>query len=99
MGLMEDVLGQLHGTSFGEIAQKVGLTPEQVQSAVAALSRADAEPTETVGTAAAKTGLPQDKIGAVLQAIGGSDGLRQLEGALSQGGGIAGVMSGLFGKS
>ncbi len=98
MSLLDQALSQFGGTDLSAIAGKVGLTPEQVESAVAALGRSMPEPGDTVGGAAAKTGLPVDAVQAVLQHMGGEDVLARLTGALSQGGGIGGVLSGLFSR-
>lgn len=98
MGIMDQMLEQVSGANIEALASKVGLTPQQVTSALAALGRAEAEPEDTAGGAAAKTGLPVEKVQQLLQAIGGEDGLRRIVGGLSQGGGLASAMTGLFGK-
>ena len=98
MSLLDQALSQFGGTDLDAIAAKAGLTPEQVQSAVAALGRSMPEPGDTVGSAAAKTGLPVEAVEAVLQHMGGEDTLARITGALSQGGGIGGVLSGLFSR-
>lgn len=98
MSLLDQALSQFGGTDIAAIADKVGLTPQQVESAVAALGRSMPEPTDTVTTAADRTGLPVDAVQAVLQHMGGEDILARVTGALSQGGGIGGVLSGLFSR-
>ena len=98
MSLLNQMMQSVGGTDIDALAGKLGLTPAQVESAVAALGRAEPEPTDTVDQAAAKSGLPREAVAKVLEAIGGEDGLRRIVGGLSQGGGLAGAMSGLFGK-
>ena len=96
MSLLDQALSQLGGADLAAIAGKAGLTPQQVESAIAALGRSMPEPGDTVGGAAAKTGLPVEAIQQVLQHMGGEEMLARVTGALSQGGGIGGVLSGLF---
>jgi hypothetical protein len=98
MSLLNQMMQSVGGIDIDALAGKVGLTPAQVESAVAALGRAEPEPADTVDQAAAKSGLPREAVAKVLEAIGGEDGLRRIVGGLSQGGGLAGAMSGLFGK-
>ena len=98
MSMIEDAMRQFGGNDLSGIAAKVGLSPEQVQSAVAALGRSQPEPGDTVQGAADKTGLPTDLVQQVLQHLGGEDALARITGALSQGGGIDSVLSGLFSR-
>ena len=98
MSLIDQALSQFGGTDIAAIAGKVGLTPEQVQSAVAALGRSMPEPGDTAGGAAAKTGLPLESVQAVLQHLGGEDMLGRITGALGGGGGIGGALSGMFSR-
>lgn len=98
MTLLNQMMQTVGGVDIETLAGQVGLTPAQVESAVAALGRAEPEPTDTVDQAAAKSGLPREAVAKVFEAIGGEDGLRRIVGGLSQGGGLAGAMSGLFGK-
>ena len=98
MSLLDDITREVSGADLKTLADRLGLTPAQVESAIAALGRAEPEPGDTVDQAAAKAGLPRESIAGVLAAIGGEGGLRRIVGALSQGGGIAGVTSGLFAK-
>jgi hypothetical protein len=98
MSLLDDMTREVSGADLATIADRVALTPAEVESAIAALGRAEPEPRDTVDQAAAKAGLPRESVARVLEAIGGRDGLNRIVGALSQGGGIAGVTSGLFAK-
>jgi len=77
MSLLDGILGQLsNNPTIDNLAAKVGLTPEQVEQAVAALGQAHSAPGDTVSTAAEQTGLPQDKLSEIVGHIG--------EGALGQ---------------
>ena len=98
MTMLNEMLHTVSGIDIDSLAGRVGLTPAQVESAVAALGRAEPEPGDTVEQAASKAGLPRDAVAEVMAAIGGEDGLRRIVGGLSQGGGLAAAMSGLFGK-
>lgn len=106
MGLLDGLLGQVAGNvDVQNLAAKVGLSPEQVESAVAALGQAHPEPGDTVATAADKTGLPTDKLQEIVGHIGGEGALGQfanlLNGAGGEGGigGMIGKLGGMFGKS
>jgi len=94
MSLLDGILGQLSGNAtVDNLAAKVGLTPEQVEQAVHALAQAHAAPTDTVNTAADRTGLPQDKLSAILGHLGGEGALGQLGPLLEQNsGGIMGSL-------
>lgn len=98
MTMLNEMLRTVSGIDIDSLAGRVGLTPAQVESAVAALGRAEPEPGDTADLAASKAGLPRDAVAEVMAAIGGEDGLRRIVGGLSQGGGLAAAMSGLFGK-
>jgi ATP phosphoribosyltransferase regulatory subunit HisZ len=101
MSLLDGLLGQIGGdATVQNLAQKVGLTPEQTESAVAALGEAHSADGNTVETAAANTGLPADKLQEIVGHIGGEGSLGQFASLLQQGGGASGLMgklSGLFG--
>ena len=96
MSLLDGILGQLsNNPTIDNLAAKVGLTPEQVEQAVAALGQAHSAPGDTVSTAAEQTGLPQDKLSEIVGHIGGEGALGQFATLLQQdGGGILGS----FGK-
>jgi hypothetical protein len=111
MGMLDGLLGQIaENVDVKNLAAKVGLTPEQVESAVTALGQAHTAPGDTVDTAASATGLSSDTLQQIVGHIGGEGALAQFasllggaqgtqgegEGVLGQLGGLA---SGLFGKS
>ena len=98
MDLMNSILSQVSGNATVQgLAAKVGLTPEEVQQAIAALAQAHSAGTaskhETVNAAADKTGLPDDKLHEVLNEVGGHGALSQLSAMLPEGAG--GLMGGL----
>ncbi|WP_420381451.1 hypothetical protein [Novosphingobium sp.] len=103
MSLLDGLLGQLAGSpQVANLAAKVGLTPDQVEAAVAALSQAHTEPGDTVASAADSTGLPADTLQQIVGHIGGEGSLGQFAGMLNnQGGagGLLGSLGSLFGKS
>jgi len=91
MSLLDGILNQVSGNSTVEnLAAKVGLSPEQVEQAVAALGQAHAAPGDTVTTAAQQTGLPQDKLQEIIGHIGGEGALGRFSSLLQQDGGILG---------
>ena len=94
MSLLDGILGQLSGdATIDNLAAKVGLTPEQVEQAVAALGKAHAAEGDTVTTAARHTGLPQDKLSEIVGHIGGEGALGQFASLLQQdSGGIMGAV-------
>lgn len=99
MGMLDEMLGQVAGGhDVAGLAGKLGLTPEQVQSALHALTRATAEPGDTAGLAAAKTGLPIGTLQELLGHLGGEEGLGKLAGMLGGSGGLSGMASGLFNR-
>ena len=94
MSMLDGILGQLsNNPTIDNLAAKVGLTPEQVEQAVAALGQAHTAPGDTVSTAAEQTGLPQDKLSEIVGHIGGEGALGQFAQLLQQdGGGIMGTV-------
>lgn len=103
MGILDGLLGQLGGdATVQNLAEKVGLSPEQVESAVSALGEAHGAEGDTVETAAASTGLPADKLQELVGHIGGEGSLGQFASLLQSGGGSSGLMgkiSGMFGSN
>jgi hypothetical protein len=105
MGLLDGLLAQVtENVDVKNLAAKVGLTPEQIESAVTALAQAHTAPTDTVTTAAASTGLAPDILHQIVGHIGGEGSLGQfatlLEGPMGQSvlGQLGGLAEGFFGK-
>ncbi len=106
MGVLDGLMQQFGGVgNIADLAGKVGLSEEQVQTAMAALGKAHPEPGNTVETAAAATGLSQEKLQGLVGAIGGDSMLDKVSGFLDRDGDggimddVAGMAKGLFGKS
>ncbi|CAN5333798.1 hypothetical protein BH10PSE15_BH10PSE15_19880 [soil metagenome] len=105
MGLLDGLLSQVtQNVDIAGLASKVGISPEQAEAAITALAHAHTAPTDTVSTAAEKTGLPTDILQQIIGHIGGEGSLGQfaslLQGDAAQGviGQLEGFASGLFGK-
>lgn len=95
MSLLDGILNQVSGTpTVQNLAAKVGLSPEQVGQAIAALTQAHTSDGDTVSTAADQTGLPQDKLQEIVHHIGGEGALGSFATALEQEGG-ASMLGGL----
>lgn len=94
MSLLNGILNQVSDTATVEnLAAKVGLSPEQVEQAVAALGQAHAQEGDTVTTAAEQTGLPTDKLQEIVGHIGGEGALGRFASLLQQdGGGLMGSL-------
>jgi ATP phosphoribosyltransferase regulatory subunit HisZ len=94
MSLLDGILNQVSdNATVQNLAAKVGLTPEQVEQAIAALGQAHTAPGDTVTTAAQQTGLPQDKLSEIVGHIGGEGALGQFASLLQQdSGGIMGSL-------
>ena len=106
MSLLDGILAQVNSNvDIQNMAAKVGITPEQAESAVMALAKQHTQPGDTVAGAAADTGLDQGVLGQIVGHIGGEGSLGQfaslLGGEGGEGGGImdklGGLAGGLFG--
>lgn len=103
MGLLDGLLAQVaENVDVKNLAGKVGLTPEQVESAVQALGQAHTAPGDTVSTAAASTGLSAETLQQIVEQIGGEGALGKFAGLLGEQGGVLGqigkLASGFFDK-
>lgn len=106
MGLLDGILGQMGDNPVvTNLAEKIGLSPEQVAQAISALGAAHGEPGDTVAGAADSTGLSPDVLQQILGHLGGEGALARIGGLLGgdgQEGGLGnlgGMLGGLFGKS
>lgn len=87
MDFLNNIVGQLGGVDkIAGLAKQVGLSEEQVQSAMAALGKAAPQPGDTVASAAETTGLPMDKLNDLLAQVGGEDALKKVTGFLDRDG-------------
>jgi ATP phosphoribosyltransferase regulatory subunit HisZ len=99
MSLLDGILGQLsNNPTVDNLAAKVGLSPQEVEQAVAALGQAHFAESDTVTTAAQQTGLPMDKLQEIVGHIGGEGALGQFASLLQQdgAGGMLGGLKNLF---
>jgi hypothetical protein len=93
MSLLNNILGQVSGTAtIQNLAAKVGLSPEQVEQAVAALGQAHGQDGDTVTTAAQQTGLPQDTLNEIVGHIGGEGALGRFASLLQEDGAAGGIL-------
>ena len=97
MSMLDAILGQLAGHDLSGLAGKVGLSPDQLQTALGALTQAQPQPGDTAQTAADQTGLPVGALQSILGHLGGEGGLGQIAGALGGGGGGEGGLGGALG--
>ena len=101
MSLLDGLLGQItENVDVQNLAAKIGLSPDQVESAIQALGHAHPQPGDTLTTAAANTGLPVDKLQEIIGHIGGEGSLARFASLLGEQGGdlLGNLASGLFKK-
>jgi hypothetical protein len=88
MSILDGLLKQAVGAvDIQQIAERVGLPADKVESAIAALGAAHSEPTDTVETAAGNTGIEHGKLQEIMGHLGGEEALGKLASLLGQGGG------------
>lgn len=96
MSIFNSILGEVSNTpTVQNLAAKVGMSPEQVEQAIAALGQAHASEGDTVTTAAEQTGLPQDKLSEIVGHLGGEGSLGRFASILQQDGAAGGILGGL----
>ena len=87
MGLLDGILGGVLGgggdSGIAYIAQKVGITPAEAESAIGALAGAHPQPGDTVETASNATGLSPDLLQQVMGHLGGEGGLASIASGLA----------------
>ena len=78
MGIFDSIIGQVgEHADVGNLAAKLGISPEVAEQAIAALGQSHAEPGDTVAGAAAKTGLDTGILNQIVAQIGGEGSLGQ----------------------
>ena len=83
MGIFDSILGQVgQHADVGNMAAKLGLSPEMAEQAIAALGQSHGEPGDTITGAAAKTGLDAGMLSQIVEQIGGEGSLGQYAQAL-----------------
>ena len=87
MGLLDNLANEAMGLDVPALAAKVGLKSEVAEAVLAALGKAHFDGHDTVDTAVAETGVPRDKVQALLAEIGGDDALAKVA-SLIMGGGV-----------
>jgi hypothetical protein len=99
MGILDGILGQLgENTDVANLAAKVGLSPEHVEAAIAALAKFHPMDVDTAEGASAETGIPTDKLQEIIGHIGGEGALARYASMLQGEGGIGNIASDIFGK-
>lgn len=105
MGMLDGILGSLGGNAvLDNLAAKVGISPEQVQSAIAALGSAHPQDGDTVTAAAASTGLSADTLQQIVGHLGGEGALASVAAMLDRDGDgspvndITSMIGGFFNK-
>lgn len=98
MSMLDGLIGQIgEHVDVANLAAKVGLSPEHVQSAIGQLAHFHTQAGDTAEGAASATGLPLDKIQEIITHIGGEGAVAKFADMLKGQGGVLGQMGGLLG--
>ncbi len=85
MSLFDSILGQVaSNVDVKNLAAKVGIDPDQAESAIAALAAGHQAKGDTIETAAANTGLDAAKLQEIVGHIGGEGALGNFAAMLGQ---------------
>jgi ATP phosphoribosyltransferase regulatory subunit HisZ len=97
MSILDSLLSQVsEHVDVKNLASKVGLKPEQVETAVASLAKAHPAPGDTVATAAASSGIEQGKLSQIVEQIGGEGALGKVSQMLNDDQSLLGKVSGFL---
>lgn len=88
MGMLDGILEKAVGAvDLQQIAERVGLPADQVESAVAALGAAHNQPEDTVQAASGQTGIEPSKLQEIMGHLGGEEAIGKIASLLGKGGG------------
>ncbi|MEP3050547.1 MAG: hypothetical protein ABJP48_11200 [Erythrobacter sp.] len=95
MSLLDGVLKQVAGSpdTVASLAEQVGIAPDMVEKAVAALGQSHAEDGDTVELAAQKTGLDSGALGSIMEGMGGEGALGSLSSMMQGDSKLSGLAS------
>ncbi len=97
MSVLDGLLSKVtDNVDIGNLAEKVGLDPSQVESAVASLAKSHDAPGDTVETAAADTGLDSGKLSEIVDNLGGEGALGKFSAMLKDDDSILGKIGGFL---
>lgn len=100
MGILDTLLSEAGANSdVANLAAKVGLSPEHVETAVQALAKFHPMDVDTAEGASAETGLPVDKLQQIIGHIGGEGALGRYASLLQGQGAVGNIASDLLNKS
>lgn len=86
VGIFDSMLSQL-GTNIDaqEISERLGLPPDRIERAIAALAAAQSKPGDTVQAAASSSGIAAVQLHQIVEQLGGEDGLLKFASLLGYG--------------
>lgn len=110
MSIFDGILNQSSGPApdVENLGKKVGLSPDMVEKAIAALGAAHTQPGDTVQEAATHTGIDHGTLSQIVEQIGGEGSLGAFASMISDNPaakgmlekfGLGGMSKGLFGGS
>jgi hypothetical protein len=101
MSIFNDLLGSIGGGAPADVenlANKVGLSPEMAEQAIAALGAAHQEPGDTVEDAAQATGIDSSILNQIVTHIGGEGSLGEFARLINDNPQAQGLLSGIAGR-
>lgn len=96
MSLLDDILGQAsESATVQNLAAKVGMTPDEVGTAIVALTQAHGQGGEAVQRASAVTGISADKLNEIIHQIGGEGALGRFASVVEDERGLSAAVGGI----